>query len=364
MPAEKEKNAPIRVVIVDDSLTARELLAGLFQNTAGFQVVGTGTDGAEAVRLVKRMRPDVVTMDIHMSKMDGLQATRQIMRETPTPIVFVTARTSRADMSRTFEALQAGALTVVNKPGLADPVTCDKLIRTVRSMSEVQVVRRGQKKNTEQRDPSLAPAQPDGALLFDAHDRQQVRMIGIAASTGGPDALVKVLGPLPPDFPVPVLVVQHITTGFAAGFAEWLEREILLSVRLASHGDTPRAGAVLLAPDDYHMLVNFQGQVELYKGMPYRGLRPSANYLFNSLASIYRRQALGIVLTGISDDGAEGLAALYQAGGLTIAQDEASCVVGEMPKEAVTRNAITSVLTLEQIARTLGQFVKDGVGGI
>lgn len=362
MTTKKDKNAPIRVLVVDDSSTARELLVGLLQNAGGFQVIGTGTDGVEAVRLVKRMRPDVVTMDVQMPKMGGLEATRQIMRETPTPIVFVTTHTSRSDMDLTFEALQAGALTVVNKPGLADPVTCDRLIRTVRSMSEVHVVRRWGKRKPAERARALpALAQPPEPLLFDDHAGQQVRMVGIASSTGGPGALAKVLGPLPADFPVPILVVQHITVGFAAGFAEWLDTETALRVRLVSHGDTPQPGTILLAPDDYHILVNFRGQVELYKGMPYRGLRPSANYLFESLANVYEQRAMGIVLTGMGDDGAEGLEAIYKVGGLTVAQDEASCVVYGMPKEAVARGAVKRVLTLEQIALALEQLVRVGI---
>ena len=352
----------IKVLIVDDSAFARSVIAKKLDTDSSISIAGFARDGAEALEKIRALKPDVVTMDVQLPKMGGLEATRQIMREAPTPIVFVTAHTSRSDMDLTFEALQAGALTVVNKPGLADPVTCDKLIRTVRSMSEVHVVRRWGKRKPAKRAGALpAPAQPLEPPLFDDHAGQQVRMVGIASSTGGPGALAKVLGPLPADFSVPVLVVQHITIGFAAGFAEWLGTETALRVRLASHGDTPQPGTVLLAPDDYHILVNFRGQVELYKGMPYRGLRPSANYLFESLANVYEQRAMGIVLTGMGDDGAEGIEAIYKVGGLTVAQDEASCVVYGMPKEAVARGAVKRVLTLEQIALALEQLVRAGV---
>jgi two-component system chemotaxis response regulator CheB len=178
-------------------------------------------------------------------------------------------------------------------------------------------------------------------------------VIGIASSTGGPATLSKILGRLPADFGVPILVVQHVTNGFVAGLAEWLDGVTPLRVSLASHGETPRAGSVLMAPDDYHTRVNAHGIVELYKGIPYKGLRPSANDLFHSLARAYGPQAAGVVLTGMGDDGAEGLLALHRAGGLTLAQDEQSCVVYGMPREAIARDAVDEVLPLDQIAPTL-----------
>jgi two-component system chemotaxis response regulator CheB len=184
-------------------------------------------------------------------------------------------------------------------------------------------------------------------------------MIGIAASTGGPGALATVLGPLLADFPVPILVVQHVTRGFDVGLAEWLDGETPLQVRVAGHSDTPQPGTVLLAPDDYHLLMNARGVVKLSKEPPYRGLRPSANYLFRSLARAYGPRAVGVVLTGMGDDGVEGLAALRRAGGLTVAQDKQSCVVYGMPREAAARNAVDRVLSLDQIAVTLNQFARQ-----
>jgi two-component system chemotaxis response regulator CheB len=350
----KVESAPIRVVVVDDSPTACELLVAILQGSEGIQVIGVGCDGEDAVRLTKRLRPDVVTMDVRMPKVDGLEATRRIMREVPTPIVVVTGSNfMRAEATLTFEALRAGALTVVSKPGLADPETCDKVIQAVRLMSEVPVVHhwgRG-----ERRPSDKLRALPS---LVDADDQRRVQMIGIVSSTGGPAALAAVLEPLPSDFPVSILVVQHVTHGFVAGLAEWLDGKTPLRVGLASHGDTPRQGHVLLSPDDYHMQVNARGVVELCKEPPYKGLRPSANYLFRSLAQAYGPRAVGIVLTGMGDDGAEGLEALHQAGGLTVAQDEQSCVVYGMPREAVARNAVDRVLPLDQIALTLSQLAQ------
>jgi two-component system chemotaxis response regulator CheB len=333
---------PIRVVVVDDSPTVRRLLVAILEEADGIQVVATGATGKEAVQLTRRMRPDVVTMDLRMPEMDGLEATRQIMREVPTPIVIVTGMLMRVDIDITFEALRTGALTVVRTPGLADPEGCAKVVQTVRLMAEVPVVHHWGRRVESPR-PSL----------LGESNHHEAKMIGIAASTGGPGALATILRQLPADFCVPVLVVQHVAPGFVQGLAEWLDGETPLRVGLANHGDMPQPGTVLIAPDDYHLQVNASGVVELCKEPPYRQLRPSANHLFRSLAQAFGSRAAGIVLTGMGDDGAEGLSDLRRAGGLTIAQDEASCVVYGMPQEALARNAARRALTLDQIAMTL-----------
>jgi two-component system chemotaxis response regulator CheB len=364
----KTNSAPIRVVVIDDSPTVRDLLVSIL-TAENIQVVGTGANGEDAIRLANRMQPDVMTLDVRMPKMDGLEATRRIMRDNPTRIVIVTGSLMRDDVDLTFEALKAGALTVVSKPGLADPETCDKVVQTVRLMAGVPVIHhwgrvqgatcpaglgRGDKepgaRNKEQGFSGLqlptSNLQPPTSNLA---------LIGIAASTGGPAALVAVLGPLPADFPLPILVVQHITQGFASGLAEWLGTQMALRVRLATLGDRPEPGTALLAPDDYHLQINKRGIVELTKAPPYKGLRPSANYLFQSLAQSFGPRALGVILTGMGDDGAEGLDALHRAGGWVIAQDEPSCVVYGMPREAVLRGAVDQALSSEQIAVALKQ---------
>lgn len=349
----KSGTRPIRVVVVDDSPTVRQLLVAILQGADQIDVIGVGTNGEEAVRLTRRMQPDVLTMDVRMPKMDGLEATRHIMREAPTPIIIVTGNLMHADIDITFEALRAGALTVVHTPGLADPEGCAKLVQAVRLMADVPVVHHwGWEQAPE---PTLpAPLQPGD----DDHRLQMPRMIGIAASTGGPGALAAILRALPADWSIPILIVQHVSRGFTAGLAEWLDGETPLAVTLANHGSTARPGSVLVAPDDYHLLVTAAGVVELCREPPYRGLRPSANYLFRSLASAFGPRSVGIVLTGMGDDGAEGLQALHAAGGITIAQDQESCVVYGMPCQAVALGAIDYVLSPSEITLTLNRLAR------
>lgn len=356
MGATKPLNNPnqvIRAAVVDDSPTARELIMALLSNSKGIVVVGSGATGEDAVRLVRRMKPDVLCMDVRMPIMDGLEATRHIMRESPLPIILVTSSMMAEDVDLTFRALKAGALTVVKKPGLADPETCDNLLNTVRLMAGLPVVHHWGREPQRPTPPSTASVKTAAQSGDLTELTRTLEIIGIASSTGGPGTLATILSPLPADFPWPLLIVQHVSPGFGQGLAEWLNTQTPLTVGLAGHGDVPQPGMVLLAPDDYHLQVNRSKVVELYKGEPYRGLRPSANFLFNTLASVYREAAMGIILTGMGNDGVDGMEAMQRAGGLTIAQDEESCVVYGMPREAALRGAASRVLPPEGIAALL-----------
>jgi two-component system chemotaxis response regulator CheB len=338
----------IRVIVVDDSPTVRSLLASLLAD-AGMDVLATGNDGADAVRLVKELKPDVITMDIRMPNMDGFEATRYIMREQPTPIVIVTGSMRYQDVELTFQAMRAGALAVVNKPGLADPQTCEKVIQTVQNMAGVHVIHHwGNTQDIAQKAKISLDKQI--SRLVDISRYPEIKVIGIASSTGGPSALAAVLGDLPANYPLPVLVVQHVSPGFTSGLAEWLGSVTKMQVDIATHGDRLKPGAVTIAPDDYHLQANQRGEIELSHSPVYKGLRPSANPLFESLAQHYGKKSVGIILTGMGDDGANGMEALHQAGGLTIAQTKESCVVYGMPHEAVIRNAIDAQMNLEEIA--------------
>lgn len=358
------KHGNIRAIVVDDSPTARELLVAILQIAEGIQVVGTGATGQDAVRLVQRMRPDVLLMDINMPLMDGLAATEEIMADVPTPIVLVTGTYMRDDVDLSFKAISSGALTVMAKPGLAAPEACEALVQIVRNMAAVPVVRRWSKGKARSTPPPAPPApvpapaaEPPRLPPLHAEElRRPYHLVGIASSTGGPGALATILRQLPADFALPILIVQHVTPGFAAGLAEWLNGETALRVTLAEHGALPQPGVVLIAPDGYHMQMNYRGYIELTKEPAYHGLRPSANYLFHALARLYGPRAVGVILTGMGDDGAEGLRALHAAGGLTLAQDEQSCIVYGMPREAVIRNGVSAIMNLDGIAQTLYQL--------
>jgi len=271
------------------------------------------------------------------------------MRDFPTPIVVVTSDLMREDTDLTFEALKAGALAAVKKPGVDDTETCGEVVRTVQLMSSVKVVRRWSSNQKTHRQSPIDPA----VIL---NERRTIKLIGIAASTGGPGILASILKPLPKDFPIPILIVQHVTNGFAAGLAQWLGQEVELPVRLAGHGDIPEPGTILMPPDDYHIQINRQGIIELSKAPPYKGLRPSANYLFYTMGRFLGPYTIGIVLTGMGDDGSDGLETMHQAGALTIAQNEQSCIVYGMPREAIVRNAVDRVLNPGQISVLLKQL--------
>lgn len=352
-----------RVLVIDLASPLRDTLVAFLEGSDGVEVVGLGASGAEAVRLARRLRPDVMTMSAAALGPGAIQAIRQIMRTAPTPIV-ITARSHetaghapaegtvldgayKAAPDYTFAALQAGALTVVNEPLPADRATYAELLTTVRLMAGVPVIHHW-KRDTQPLPPLTAPDPQAWETRL-----RQVEMIGIAASTGGPAALTLLLQRLPARFPAPIVVVQHVTVGFTAGLAQWLDLQTPLRVCVARDGDRPVPGTVWVSPDDYHLEVDRLGKIRLHQQPPYKGLRPSANYLFRSMADTYGAQALGIILTGMGDDGAEGLSRLHRQGGLTIAQDEESSVVYGMPQEAVARRAVDRVLALEQIATLL-----------
>jgi two-component system, chemotaxis family, protein-glutamate methylesterase/glutaminase len=344
--------APIRVLVVDDSALIRELLTRIFQADGQFEVVGTARDGEEAVALVARFHPDVVTMDLHLPKLNGVLATRRIMAETPTPVVVVSSSAKVQDVGFAFDALQAGAVTVLEKPPAPDhpghAAAIKELVTTVRLMAGVKVIRRW----TTTRLAAQAMPVPTIQPARGTRPRRPV-VILIVASTGGPQAILAMLRGLGPDLNVPVLIVQHINEGFAAGMAGWLTSSCPRPVRIAQHGDLPSGGVVYLAPGDRHLLVTRRGTLALSSAPPVGGFRPSGNLLFESASEYYGAAAAGVLLTGMGEDGARGLAALHSASAVTFAQDEASSVVYGMPAAAVALGAAERVLPPAEIAREL-----------
>ena len=336
----------VRVLVVDDSPTARGLLVEILRSDADLEVVAEAVNGREAIEMTKLHQPDVVTMDLQMPVMDGFEATRAIMAERPTPIVVVTASTSTRDVETSMRALRLGALNVLAKPvGLNAPdfdETCRHLVQTVKLMAAVKVVRR-REQVVENGNVKPRP-------------RLRRRVVVIAASTGGPAALSRILGALRPDFPLPVLVAQHLSPGFVDGFASWLDSMSPLRVRVARDGDPIEPGTVLVAPDDGHMLVGERGLVTISRRAPVDGFRPSATLLFSSAAGAFGERTVAVILTGMGRDGVGGLNAVRAAGGLVAVQDEASSVVFGMPGAAVAAGLAHDVLTLNAIAPYLEEI--------
>lgn len=350
---------PIRVVVTEDSAVTRALLTAIVEKAPGFELVAAVSDGVAAVDTVRRLRPSIVTMDLHMPRLDGVEATRQIMRETPTPIVVVTA-SSEVDGRLTYEALAAGALSVVARPvGPSDPRFAprrDRLLAELRLMAGVSVVRR------VERSESRAPAQSRASAppLEPWRPVRPARVVAIAASTGGPAALHRLLRDLPRDFDVPIVVVQHMSEGFIGGLARWLSDVAPGPVRIARDGDALAHGVVFLAPDGSHLRVAADGTVHLDAGPPIGGHRPAATALFDSVAKAYGAGAIGIVLTGMGRDGAEGLVRLRATGAMTLAQDAASSAVFGMPGVAIEVGAVERVLSLEDLGPTIAALATAG----
>jgi two-component system chemotaxis response regulator CheB len=335
----------IRVVIADDMQASRALLEGIFSMDPDFQVVGRAANGEEAVALTTSLKPDLVTMDVEMPVMDGFEATLKIMTERPTPIVVVSGHDVNA-VGFALNAMKAGALAVVPKPPAPGTPEFEAearhLLSMARAMSGVTLLPRVQ--------------QPQAAAAPTARPRTRARIVAIAASTGGPPALSRILSELPAGFRAPILVVQHIAEGFAEGLAKWLGASSPLAVQVARDGEPLEPGHVYLAPDRHHLGVAGE-RIALDDGPPIDGFKPSGSYLFESVARSFGPAALGLILTGMGRDGVKGLAALRAAGGTVVAQDKETSVIFGMNGEAVLAGLTDDVLPLDALAYLLMQAV-------
>jgi two-component system, chemotaxis family, protein-glutamate methylesterase/glutaminase len=347
----------LRVLVVEDSATARELLVEILRSDVELQVAGEAKNGVEAVAMTKELHPDIVTMDIRMPLMDGFEATKRIMVEVPTPIVIVSASIDAREVEISMRALRAGALTIVARPmGPRAPDFEDARLRflgTVKAMSQVKVVRHWPEREGSNRLAAKPRTNPVG----------QAKIVAIAASTGGPTALCEVLSSLPGDFPLPILVVQHIAQGFVSGFASWLTTNIALRAKVAEPGEPLRPRTIYIAPDGQHLGVR-DGRTVLVSSAPaLGGFRPSASFLFRSVAAVFGRSTLAIVLTGMGQDGLEGLYVVRQAGGQILAQDEQSSVVFGMPGMAVAAGLADATLPLMSIGPRILRAIQSDQGG-
>lgn len=335
--------ASIRVLVVDDSLVVREMLTQILSSDPEIEVVGAARDGLAAVDAVASLKPDLVTMDIHMPRMDGLEATERIMAFHPTPILVVSSSVRDQGEGTAFDALSAGALEVVKKPEPADWADLERIgreiIRKVKVLANVRVITHVRGRRPKERVPaaSRSPQLPDS-----------YGVVAIGSSTGGPSALAKLLGALPADLPVPVVIAQHIADGFVPGLVGWLDGLCAMTVTMARSGERPAPGIAYVAPTGGNLRLTLDGMVfsppareQLYI--------PSADELFASTAKAFGAGAVGVILTGMGNDGAAGLKMMADAGAMTIAQDEKTSVVYGMPKAAADLGAAREVLPIERI---------------
>ena len=335
----------VRVMVVEDSLVVRQLLVHIIASDPRLVVAAAVSSAEEALREIGRVRPDVISMDIRLPGMDGLEATRRIMAEYPTPIVVIASSIEDSSLKISMNALRAGALTVMEKPvGLSSDgyaAIASTICTQLYIMSQVPVVR--QRSFSPWREAAAPRREPEWSAM-------RPSIMGIAASTGGPPALAKVLGGLPPDFPLPILLVQHMGAPFLEGFASWLNGLVPLEVRLAQDQEIPRPGQVYVAPGDRHLLLSSAGTLKLSAEPPLGNQRPSATMLFQSMARSLGRRGLGVILTGMGEDGAQGLVELRQAGGYAVAEDESTAVVYGMPAAAARMGGVNVSLPLDLIA--------------
>jgi two-component system, chemotaxis family, protein-glutamate methylesterase/glutaminase len=347
---------PVRVLIVEDSPVVREHLRRIISADPRLTVAGVAQSGEQALAMVDDVAPDVISMDIHLPGMQGFEATRRIMAHRPTPIVVVSG-IGAEEVTLTMEVLKAGALGVVQKPVASTQADyaamANRLCTQLAIMSEVKVIRR--------RDLGvnavnyLKPAAPK-PVQVKMDSTAPVRLLALATSTGGPNALMQLLAALGSDFPLPVAVVQHMTPGFMDGFAEWLASVTPFRVSVVNTATSLLPKNIYLAASNRHLVVN--GNAALPDDSPPLGNhRPSANVLFTSVARSCGLSAIGVLLTGMGDDGACGLADLKDAGGHTIAEDETTAVVYGMPAAAVRLGAVRESLPLNAIATRILELV-------
>lgn len=333
----------LRVLVVEDSPTVREHIRAVLSTQGDVDIVGETSDGRQAIALCQSLRPDVVSMDMMLDGLDGQAATEAIMAHCPTPILIVSSSTNRGELLRTYEALAAGAVEVLEKPNgrQAEGEWERRFISMLRLVARIPVITHVRARLAARPPASTAPGGP----------RRQVLALG--ASTGGPGALVAILKALPAPAPLPVLIVMHINAAFSRGFADWLDGQSAHRVAYASEGESLAGlgGRVLLAPPDRHLVLK-GGRLHLSSEAPRHSCRPSVDVLFESLAPLGAGVAAAL-LTGMGRDGAAGLLAIRRAGGATLAQDEASSIVYGMPREAMLLGAAERVLPLDDIGPAL-----------
>jgi two-component system, chemotaxis family, protein-glutamate methylesterase/glutaminase len=337
--------AAIKVLLVEDSLIALELLQRLLKSSPEVEVVGTARNGQEALELIPQVKPQVICTDLHMAPIDGLELTRQVMIHFPCPILVISNSVQEDDTKNIFGLLQAGAVDIFPKPTGGDyteyELVKDRLIAKIKMLSQVTVKARA------------TTTVSSANIHSDRDDLGRLRAIAIGASTGGPQAIHKIITSLPPDLPIPIFCAQHIGDGFLTGLISWLKEDLPLNVKIAQIGETPAARTVYFAPERAHLEFDAQGKFIYSNFTTATGTCPSIDVLFRSVARVYGQSSASIILTGLGTDGVAGTEAIAAAGGLTIAQNEQSCLVYGMSKLAIATGTVAHILDLSEIATFL-----------
>ncbi|MGR8929612.1 MAG: chemotaxis-specific protein-glutamate methyltransferase CheB [Gammaproteobacteria bacterium] len=345
----------IRVLLVDDSPIALHILRGLLAGAPDIKVVGTASNGKEALNMLPSVRPDVLCTDLHMPVMNGLELTREVMTTVPLPILVISVSVEPGSPN-VFNLLEAGAVDVYSKPGAVleshRSNVARELASKIRIVAGVHVFR-----YPKSIKPSYAPPTHENSI---SPPIRPAKIVAIGASTGGPQALRMILSALPKSFPLPIVCVQHIGSDFLVEMLHWLAQVSHLPIRAATEGELPQAGKVYFAPGDAHLELDAFHRFSLSQSEPFEGHRPSVTVTMRALARCFGAHTIGILLTGMGRDGADGMVDIAVAGGITIAQDEASSIVYGMPHAAVTLGAAQHVLPLELIAPTIISLVTPG----
>ena len=334
----------IRVMLVDDSPVAIAILKRMLSKSAEIEVVGTAGNGMEALNLIPQVKPDVICTDLHMPVMDGLEFTKKVMARYSLPILLISV-SSFEGSHNAFKVLDAGAVDIFLKPGVND---CERLtvelITKIRIISGVHVFKRFRPDSASGIGGAEIKAEKKICL-----PQSIVRIIVMGASTGGPQALRAILTDLPSDFPLPVICIQHISQGFLQGLVDWLATQCRMKVEIAKAGAVPQSGVIYFPQEETHLKLDGAGRFVLYSELPCDGHRPSVTVTMKAIAKYYGSTAVGVILTGMGIDGSEGLLAIKNAGGITIAQDEKSSIVFGMPKQAIELDAARYVVPLDKI---------------
>lgn len=343
----------LRVLVVESNVVVRALIIETLKADRKIEVVGEARNGAEAIEMTKRLRPGLVVMGAHLQKIDSLEAIKEIMIEQPTPIVLTTADESSDGTDSALPALKAGALSIILTPPLADPLTAQQarsnFLSTINAMSQVKLVRRSRRTGHREVLVEELPRMGNASM----------RIVAIAASTGGPAALEAIFTELSAGFPLPILVVQHIASNFIGGLASWLDRVSPLTVKVAEDGERLEGGTVYLGPDHCHLGASNRARIRLVDAPPMGGFRPSATYLFESVAQSFGAGVLAVILTGMGQDGVDGLRTVRAKGGKVFAQDEASSVVFGMPRAAIEAGTVTEILPIGKIAEAISDLAHE-----